>query len=80
MNQQTRIPSADVTDPELRALLVLVDAKQLVINALVEARAARKARGTDVTGIEESIDHEQVVLSGYIRALDNRRREVRHGR
>lgn len=64
-------------DRELRALTALVDAKQLAISALLEARDARKARNADVTGLEESIDYEQLVLAGYVRALDNRKREVR---
>lgn len=67
----------NIVDDEQRALTIVVDAKNETINALVQAAEARKARGADTFGIEQSIDYEQTVLAGYVRALDVRIKQLR---
>lgn len=66
-----------ISDDEQRALSIVVESKKQTINALVAAAEARKARDEDTTGIEQSIDYEQTVLAGYVRALDNRIKQLR---
>jgi hypothetical protein len=67
------------TDAEESALALAVEHKTKAIEALALAAQARKARGADTTGIEESLQHEDLTRAGYQRALDNRRRELRIG-
>lgn len=64
-------------DTEERSLAHACECKDDAIGALALAAEARKARGADTTGIEESLDYERLTRAGYQRALDNRRRELR---
>jgi hypothetical protein len=76
MSNFIHVTSNEILDDELRSLLVLVEAKTLAIESLHTAARARKRRGEDTFGIEESIDLELATLAGYKRAADNRRKEL----
>lgn len=63
-------------DPEVSALMMAVEHKARAISALAKAAEARKARGAETLGIEESLNLEDITRSGYQRALENRQREL----
>ncbi len=66
----------NIPDAEARALAHAVACKHDAVSALALAAEARKARGADTTGIEESLEFERLTMAGYQRALDNRKREL----
>lgn len=63
-------------DQEATALQAAVKHKANLILSLAAAAAARKARGADTFGIEQSLEMEDATRAGYQRALDNRLREL----
>lgn len=65
-----------IEDDEERALVLATQLKTDIIDALVAAAKARKARGGDATEIADALDHEDLTRAGYQRALDKRRREL----
>lgn len=69
-------PNYSLPDAEERALELAVRMKLETIAALNMAAEARRARGGDTTDIDEGIAYEELVIAGYNRALNNRRRAL----
>jgi hypothetical protein len=65
-----------VADAELQHLQRVVELKKQLITELQAVADARRARGVTDCGPLESADYEAIVLAGYQRALDNRKREL----
>lgn len=75
-------PNYAIEDSEERYLAHAISLKKELISTLHLVAEAKKARNDEeqLLGVTESISYEELVLAGYQRALDNRRRQLKLAR